>query len=194
MIKFVIPAILIGISAALFFGFADPIYNEISGLKTQSAAYNQALSNSKQLEMERDRLTAKYNAIDQQNIQKLEKLLPDSVDNIRLILEIEKIAALYGMSIKDVKYNSKEENNASVGQRSGGGNVSAGPYGIWNLQFSTNGTYDNFVRFLEGLEKNLRIVDVSSINFTAQDVPGLNSSIQRVYKYDITLKTYWLKS
>ncbi len=194
MVKYVLPAILIGISLAMFFGFTNPILGDISNLKTLSSSYNQALSNSKELEMERDKLTAKYNTIDPQNIEKLGKLMPDSVDNIRLILEIEKIAAPYGMTIKDVQYNSPEQNSASVSQRAGGGGVTSGLYGTWNLQFSTQGSYDNFVSFLKDLEDNLRIVDVSSISFTSEDIPGLNPNLPRVYKFDIALSTYWLKN
>jgi hypothetical protein len=51
-------------------------------------------------------LTQKYSTIDPVNLDKLTKLLPDNVDNIRLILEIEKIASPYGMILKDVKYET----------------------------------------------------------------------------------------
>ena len=57
-------------------------------------SYNEALNNSKALEDKRDTLTAKYNTIDPNDLIKLQKLLPDNVDNIRLILEIGQIASL----------------------------------------------------------------------------------------------------
>ena len=100
------PIILIGISVTVFIMFSNPFYKDITQLRTQVASYDQALSNSKALEEERDKLTTKDNAIDPENKRKLEKLLPENIDNIRLILEIGEIAAPYGMVLKDVKYNT----------------------------------------------------------------------------------------
>jgi hypothetical protein len=102
MFRLITPIILIGLSITGFLVFVSPLYKEISLLKEQVSSYNQALDNSKALENERDKLTQKYSTIDPVNLDKLTKLLPDNVDNIRLILEIEKIASPYGMILKDV--------------------------------------------------------------------------------------------
>ena len=121
MSRFVIPIILIGISVATFFTFTDPIYSEISALQEKKTSYDEALTNSKALENERDKLTQKFNSISGENLEKLEKLLPENVDNIRLILEIEQIAAPYGMALKDVRYNTtKNDALAQNGEIQGG--------------------------------------------------------------------------
>ena len=109
MFKFATPIILIGIAIAGFFMFTKPLYKDISDLRTQVASYNEALNNSQSLEAERDKLTQKYNTIDKDNLTKLEKMLPDSVNNIRLILEIEKLSLQYGMALKDIKYDTKSQ-------------------------------------------------------------------------------------
>lgn len=205
--KFIIPVILILISVGLFFGFTNPMYSDIVSLRASIASYNEALSNSKALEQERDKLTAKYNSIDRDDLAKLQKLVPDNVDNIRLILEIEKVALPYGMALRDVKYNTETEKdldkknngNAVNGAVQGGGSVKLlrKDYGDWDLEFSTIGTYNNFINFTRDLESNLRIVDISSITFSSADngtrlnVP-VNSSTD-MYKYNFRIKTYWLK-
>ncbi len=107
MTRFILPIILITASFAIFFLFVIPFYGEISDLKAQIASYDQALSNSKALENERDKLTQKYNSITTSDLDRIKKLLPENVDNIRLILEIEKIASPFGMALRDVKYNPK---------------------------------------------------------------------------------------
>lgn len=191
------PIILIGISITLFLVFTNPLYKDISLLREKVSAYNGALNNSKILEQERDKLTQKYNAIGSENLDKLQKLLPETVDNIRLILEIEKLALPYNMVLKDVKYDSavKESNNTNTtipGVIFGG----VGPkslvkdYGIWNLEFSTEGTYNNFINFTKDLENNLRIVDISSVSFSSSSSASAASNI---YKYSFKIKTYWLK-
>lgn len=199
MLRFILPVILIGLAIATFFTFTNPLYSDIEGIRTQVGSYDQALENSKALENERDKLTKNYNAIDPNDLTKLQKMLPDNVDNIRLILEIEKIATPYGMALKDVKYETADATATKVGAPVQGGAavaVDSKEYGTWNLQFSTQGTYSNFEAFLKDLESNLRIVDVASIEFTSDAGAGatLNPGLMESYKYDFTIKTYWLKN
>src|SRR5687768_5052524 len=103
--KFVTPLILIAIAIAAFFLLGMPIYHDLTDLRTEIASYNEALGNSKALENERDKLAAKYNSFSPEDLSRLEKLLPENADNIRLILEIEQLASPYGMALRDVKYN-----------------------------------------------------------------------------------------
>ncbi len=195
MFRYIIPTILIALAIAAFFMFTDPMYQEITSKRQIVDSYNQALDNSKALESERDKLTQKYNSFDPNNLARLQKLLPNNVDNIRLILEIENIASPYGMLLKNVKYdttNGKSDTVSSIVPTTG--NPSPKDYGVWDLEFSTQGTYNNFVNFLKDLENNLRIVDVSSIQFSSNIGLGLNPSLSQSYKYDFRVKTYWLKN
>ena len=198
------PIILVGIVISLFFMFTNPFLNDIGILKISAASYNEALNNSKALENERDKLTAKYNAINPDNLTKIQKLLPDNVDNIRLILEIEQIALPYGMVLKDVKYNATPTTNNTTGAGVAGAVIAGGvasvkqastDYGIFDLEFSTSGTYDNFINFTKDLESNLRIVDISSIAFSSNTSTNANTKIiSEVYNYDFKIKTYYLKN
>ncbi len=203
MFRFIIPAILIGVAIAGFFMFAKPFYADITNLKNQVISYNEALNNSKALENARDELTKKYNSIDPENLAKIVKFLPDNVDNVRLILEIQNIASPYGMLIKDIKYDTADKNNTqklTPLQLSQQADIkqSSKDYGTWNLEFSTEGTYTNFLNFIKDLEKNLRIVDVSSIEFSSDldtsKGKGASPASSDSYKYAFKIKTYWLKN
>ena len=193
MIKAIIPIFIIAIAIAVFFAFTNPIYQDISALRAEVSAYDQALTNSKALESERDKLTQKYNSIGSENLDRLAKLLPESVDNIRLILEIEKLAVPYGMSLKDVKYDAvkTDAQGAVVSPGQGSPQNTRKDYGVWNLEFSTEGKYQNFMSFLEDIENNLRVVDVISVGFSSNQGFGTGSD---VYKYTFKIKTYWLKN
>lgn len=193
MSRLIVPIILIGIAIAGFFTFTNPIYQSISTLKETTASYNEALTNSKTLETEKEKLSNKYNSIAISDLDKIQKFLPDNVDNIRLILEIEKIATPFGMVLKDVKYDtaSTQTTVSPVGATT---KIVNKNYGTWNLEFSTSGTYDNFVNFTKNLEKNLRIVDIVSIDFSSNTPMGSNPSLSEIYKYNFKVKTYWLKN
>ena len=211
--RFITPIILIGISVAVFLIFAKPFYDStdplspgIIVLKEQITSYDKALDNNKAFENIKDKLTETYNSINQDNLIKLQKFLPSGVDNIRLILEIEQIAKPYGMVLKDVKYNvTKEEESsttdkpkATTGQRGAvATTLTNKDYGVWDLEFSTTGTYSNFLNFTRDLEKNLRLVDVSSIQFSSDVALSANATgsiLPETYKYSFKIKTYWLKN
>ncbi len=198
MLRYLSSFILIGLSVAVFLLFTGSLYTDIQNLKTEQATYDEASTNSKELENERDKLTADYSKISPENLERIKKLLPDSVDNIRLILEIEKIAQPYGMSLKDVKYNANLEKEETEGGAitSGvdGDNLSNKNYGSWDLSFSTSANYSNFLNFMRDLESNLRIVDISSIEFSSSAAPLGGSSASEVYRYTFNIKTYWLKN
>lgn len=204
MLRYILPIILIGVGITGFFLYTNPIFSDISKIKNDIASYNEALDNAKSLENERDKLTKKYNAINLDDLSKLQKLLPDNVDNIRLILEIEKLALPYGMILKDVKYDSVITDKKNGASQEKDSEISSRPekaeskgYGEWTLSFSTEGTYPKFISFIKDLESNLRIVDISSISFSSDT--GGGAVLGKVkpldsYNYSFSIKTYWLKN
>ncbi len=196
MFKYLTSIILIGISVVVLTMFSGPIYKDIGDLKAEQKTYDDALSNSKSLEIARDELTKKYSSITLDNLDKVRKLLPDNVDNIRLILEIEKIALPYGMALKDVRYNSMASDTATEQPKSFSrvGEVGNQKYGSWDLEFSVSTNYTNFLNFTRDLEKNLRIVDITSLQFDSAGSLNANKAIPEIYRYNYKIKTYWLKN
>lgn len=196
MTKYILPTILVLASLASFFLVTNPMYASLRTLKIQSQAYSDALTNSKKLQSVRDQLNARYSGFDPVALDRLNKLLPDNPDNIKMIIEIENIATPYGMILKNVKFDAPKKTADENGFVTGSADEIAAAskdYGIFNLEFSTTGTYQNFQNFLKDLEKSLRIIDVSSISFSSVDSATANG-LSDVYKYDFKIKTYWLKN
>ncbi len=198
MFRSILPITLILASIAVFLVVIMPTYKKVADLRAQVSEKNNALDQARVLEKEREQLTNKYNEISLENRERLEKLLPDNVDNIRLILEInDVVASAYGMTLKDIKYdsndNSKKTQNASGASVAQATPNDTNPYGVWNLEFSTEGSYDNFLNFINALEHNLRMVDIASISFDS-NVEKDKKNPGDVYKYSFKIKTYWLKN
>jgi len=170
--------ILILASLGLFFGYVDPTYSEVKELRIEQADYDRALSNSKELQAERDKLLTKFNNMSASDLDKLTKLLPDNIDNVRLIIDIDNIASTYGMRVRNFKTETGETSEV-VG-------LNQTPYGTLTLTFSTTATYSTFLAFMNDLEKSLRLIDVASVQFAASDV-------NQLYDYSVSIKTYWLK-
>ena len=193
MFKNILPVILIGLSVTGFFMFTSPLYKQLTDMAIEISSYNDALNNAQAIDNQRDVLTKKYNAIDSSNLDKLQKLLPDSVNNIRLILEIEELARPYGMVLKDIKYAVTTDASKTPTQGGTPTSDTAKDYGDWDLEFSTQGIYANFLSFVKDLESNLRIVDLVNVDFSSDNGTGVNPGTQEAYKYSVKIKTYWLK-
>lgn len=189
---------MISVSLGIFFAYTDPVYKDVKELRVQVSSYDEALDNSKKLEEAKNALNEQYNAFTDEELTRLRKLLPDNVDNIRLILEIESVAVRYGMTINNVEFDvaTRDANGKQIEEDSKDLKAAHKDYGIFDLSFSTEGTYPNFVAFLADIEKSLRIVDINQIDFTSPDnnpVQGFGKP-KDIYKYDISLRTYWLKN
>ena len=181
--KFLTPIIFIIAGLGIFFGYIDPMYqNTIKPLQSQIAQYNSVLASAQALLAKRDALNAKYTSIDPNDIAKLEKMLPDTIDNIRLVIDLNGIAQRYGMSISNLNLSGANATSASQPTTiSSNGQL----YGSVTIGFSVTTTYDTFLSFLKDLEQSLRILDVTQISFS--------STPSGLYTYTLTIKTYWLK-
>jgi len=181
MLKFITPLFLIVLSGGLFFSYIDPTYNETGNLKKQQTEYDDALTKSKELREIRQQLLTKYNIFLESDIKRLDKLLPNTVDNVRLIMEINQIAVKNGCSIRSIDVNSV----TSGDDKSGNLGPNLDGYESIGLSFSVDAKYDDFVNFMDDLGNSLRIVDV--VEYAIKAATG------DVFKHEVSVKTYWLK-
>ncbi|MDP6387840.1 MAG: type 4a pilus biogenesis protein PilO [Candidatus Pacebacteria bacterium] len=182
MIRLTFPIIFILLSAGLFFGFIDPTYEDVKEILKEEEKFDQALDKSKELQKIRDELLSRYNTFSISNLDRLTKLLPDNVDNVRLVLDIDHIASVYGMRIKNVTVKKSEDRKIGVI------GPSEKPYESVKLSFSISSSYEDLIQFVKDIEKSLRIVDVVEISLIPSKMGDVN-----LYEYDIGVKTYWLK-
>jgi Tfp pilus assembly protein PilO len=173
--------ILILISAGMLYVFILPQYDQVNALKANQAQYQNILQNVSALEAKRDELLVKYQNIPQQRIDELFKVLPDNVDTVSLAMNLDTIASHYGISIKSIQTAKDNTNNSStivVG-------APTSAYGAVTFNFSFITTYANFRKFMQDIEKSLRITDIQSVSF--------QSATNGLYEYQVSIKTYWLK-
>jgi hypothetical protein len=185
--------------------FIKPRYETLRATKTQNQTYDASLATADKLKRSRDDLVARYNNISKEDLDNLKALLPDSVDNIRLIIQIDSLATKNGMSsLRNVDYKSDADvvnanpgsgttATSAVGASASALDISKRPYGEFIITFQTSGQYSNFLAFLADLERNLRLVDVTAITFTNADTANTAGGIAVNMNYKVTLKTYWLK-
>lgn len=147
-------------------------------MRAEAAEYEEALASFREIQSVRDELTSRYNTFSPDDVTRLERLLPDTVDNVRLVLDINNIAGRYGLVIKNVRLSSLAKDPNKLGPENQ-------EYGTLVLQFGVTASYANFTAFVRDLEDSLRVVDISGISFKTGE--------GQLTDYDVAVQTYWLK-
>lgn len=185
MIKSIISIICVSAAVALFLLYTKPAYDGLDGTKKQIEQYNLALDKAAELQRLKQSLLSRYNSFDPSDVERLHRLLPDHVDNVRLVLDLDTLASKHGLALQNVVISAEAAKDPGEMEVIG---TPQDEHGELTLGFATTGGYDRFVTFLADLEVSLRIVDVVELRITP-----LASGAEPTYRYDIVLRTYWLK-
>lgn len=184
-------------------------YSGIKAIRNEKISYTAALKSAEDLESRREDLTKKYNSVSVEERQRLEALLPNNVDNIKLVLELETLAKKYGLLIESPKLENKTESTKVEPTNSQGQAIRAGaeaglssslPYGTFTLDFTVRSTYDNAKLLVKDIERNLRLIEPVAITLKVPVAENLatNSKAPKYPPgtYDITIKAviYYLKN
>ena len=173
--------ILVLISIGLFYTFTNGQYKKVKELNILTNRYQDVLQSASDIIELRDRLLITYEALSEADIERINKILPDNNDTVRLAFDLDGMASRYGIAIKNIE---------TTAGASGGRNTIVLPeytdaYEKATVSFSFVSNYDNFMRLLADLEKNLRIMDISITSFQTNE--------SSLYEYKVSLETYWLK-
>lgn len=189
MIKTILSILGLGIAGASLFLYTQPTFEGVQALEAQIGQYNQALEKAAELQALKQSLLSRYNAFNPSDVDRLHKLLPDHVDNVRLVLDLDNLASRHGMTIQNVTLS----NPTATDDKGAIGAIGSGrqKFNSLTLKFATRGTYANFKGFIEDLERSLRIVDLVSLSL--QEADNQVGGQEPRYRYDITIRTYWLK-
>lgn len=180
--RFILPIIIAAAAIGLFVLYTNPQYQQVKELSAQAAQYDDALSKAQQLRSLRDQLLSKRNTFSPDDLQRLTHALPDNVDNIRLIIDINNIAARHGLSLKTISVGAVSDSSTPRSALAVGSSGDA--VGSVTVDFTVTASYADFVALLHDLEHSLRIVDVEKVGFRV----GASDSND----YQFTIRTYWL--
>ncbi|MEK7095330.1 MAG: hypothetical protein AAB917_01590 [Patescibacteria group bacterium] len=179
--------ILIILAAGIYFTFTKTKIAELKEIQNVNKEYQAALDNADRLTKRRDEILKQDIEISVEDNDRLDKLLPDNVDNVRLIIDVkDNIAARHGLFLKGIRTNSPTDILQNDVQNTGSENLLPSEYGTVTLSFGVTTSYKTFIDFMKDLESSLRIMDISKLTIGAGDNPNL-------YDFSVEVKTYWLK-
>lgn len=190
MRKLIYPVFFILATGFGFFWYIQPLYADIQDLQGQVDEYDQTLSQVNELQTQLSEKLEKRAQITDNQLSRLDRILPETIDTVRFLIELDQIAARHGMSVDKVSFSGAPE--AFGGSGGSGGNSS---YNTLSASFSVSGSYTDVQDFMRDIERSSRLMDMT--NFSLKPV-GKSSADQTgtnlrggTYNYNIKLQTYW---
>ena len=174
---------LIVIALAIGYAFVYSPMGELNILLDQKQENENSLEMMRNIENKKTELLTQYNNIPEEDKKAINTVLPDSFDFVKLVYQIDTVAAKYGISIDGI---ISREVNTSVGNSVDSATPEQ-PYKANTIGFNFLADYDKFRIFMDELEKSLRILDIRSVKINVD-------SKSSIYKYSVEFQTYWLTS
>lgn len=173
--------ILIVVIAGVGFFLVRPGIFQIKDLRSELKLKEEELTKIQEFLSKFEVLKKQYEEGEEKR-EKLYQVLPQKPDIPGILVQLETLASENGLLLEDVNYSLPRE-----GQEAGRPKVTFRKVVI-NLKVA--GKYKAFEKFLEATQNNLRIMDISIINLSAQieKEEGI-STIS--YTYNLTMNMYY---
>ncbi len=170
----------------MYFVYISPTVSEVKVLSLKKANYSEVLLKSKELKAKRDDVLIDYNNISNADIDRLNKIIPETFNSVLFANDINAMASKNSLVIKDFKIDPQrtEDPGSMISQQE------VSPYKTTIITFRLGGQYGQFIKFLSDLELNLRLVDV--VKLSIKTVGGQRSTDDSL-EYLLEVNTYSLR-
>jgi hypothetical protein len=185
MFKTLTPLLSIVTAVVVFFFFTKPMYEKVRVLQDDKAQYERAVQTAADSNRLLQELLQKRNSFSAQELERLEKLVPDSIDRVRLLVDLEAMSRNHRMLFGNVLVEESSVEGEDLVSVEGGGEVTyEEDFVSSDVSFGLIGTYENFRAFLKDLERSLVLAEVVGLEFSA-----LDGDLQQ---YDMIVRSYAL--
>lgn len=194
MLRFrtLIPIVLIIVSVLIGLFYIKPLYAEIMNARDKKAQIEDALKKIEDIDNVISGLRSDINSIPDTDMNKINAILPYTIDEVRYLDMVDSLADTYNLPITGLSITGLDndtDGNSSALPSDIKNNAGVGGIDTIEIQFSVSATYDVFKEFLRAIEKSLVLFDVSSISLTSAQ-SGLDDNGEDTYNYTVKLETY----
>ncbi|MBI2038923.1 MAG: type 4a pilus biogenesis protein PilO [Candidatus Niyogibacteria bacterium] len=165
--RLIIASLLFASSIAVFIFGVRPVWQDIGTLGAKKDTFSTTIERINELRRARDTLIQTYNSISQTDIRRVKKILPDTLNSGLILVELSNLASQSGFLLKSTDVSAAAGRSGAPVVR--GANQR---FAEVQLKLVVSGPYERFRSFLQNLEKNLRIIDVTSLSFTSPGQPS----------------------
>jgi len=169
--------ILLVASVIMFSVIIDPKRPIIEDLEKSRDEFEIVRGHGQRLQETKDQLINRFRNISTEEIERLRQFLPDTVDNVRLLVDIDAIAKRKRLTITNITINTNEATQEEEDE---------GSIGKVSITFTFVSSYNAMKDILVELEQSLRVVDVKKVEVAT----GTDSN---TFATTLTIDTYWLR-
>ncbi len=184
--KSIFPLILIVAVIGLFFFEVKPLYSEVSVLRAESAEYDHALDMAEELGTIRGELTKKLESFSKADLDRLNHFLPQQLDTVRIILDMDGIGIRNGIKLNDIKVANAGAVKTTETAKVQGAKAGGAGYQTVDVSFDFSAPYPQAIDFIKDVEQSLRLFDSSSVNISPSSKGG------SIYNFKMNIHTYWI--
>ncbi len=197
MIRIIFPTFLVLLAGVIFFFFVNPIIANpvsinpqtgeiaggIAGLRNEQRILATAIRDAGALKSRINTLETQLQGLRPEQISRLDNFLPDQMDEMQLIVDVNNIARGSNMAISEVNIRTSPTSNQRGGQATAQttGEPQVRPM---SMSFAVAGNYGQLKSFLGELARSLRIIDVDSLSFSVGE--------DGITRYNLSITTYWI--
>lgn len=179
MNRYAIPLFFVLLSVGVYIEYIDPTLVSIQADRAKTVEYTKYIQEAAEAESRLEALKQKQADFPSGYDQALATILPLSVDPTKLIIDIDGIAQLRGLTIKSPSTKISTE--------------ASGSYAKNTISFSVSAPYTVFRAFLRDLESSLALRDAAAVSFTSaplEDATGIKNPELKAMDYTLTITTY----
>lgn len=160
--------LLVILPFVLYYGYIDPMYNGTPGLmwtfentipvlKAKNVQYENSIGQIDLIQRSADNLNKDYKAVDPKVIEKLNTLLPPSVDPVKLRNDIVSIASKSGVAVTGLTVESDIRDPSA-----------------YKISFNIKARYSLFKSFMSSYEKSTRMFILTGMKISRIDASSAN--------------------
>jgi Tfp pilus assembly protein PilO len=188
MNKNITATILIVLAIGIYLTVTEKILDQAKVVKIKNDEYVTALDKADQLIRVREKVLKEFNDISDVDRQRLDKMLPSAVDNIRLVIDLNTLAVTDGVQLASVSATTDPSKDSSPSQPTdpnAPSRIATQTLDTVSVTFTSTATMSAFSKFMKDMESSLRIMDLTSLTVTPVEGGKFN--------FNVKMKTYWLR-
>lgn len=185
----IVQIVLIVVSVLIAATYVKPAFDQIKATQAETAEYQEALDNANAFAEELSRLQTVSDSFSTTELARLNKFLPDSVDQIAVMRDIEAAVDRNQLLLNGLSASTEAVSLQTINAQSEEVVEDPESASILNTRFelSLTGSYEDFKNLLRDFEKNDYLLEVIDLNLNTED-GGL------FYTYELVLETYSLNN
>lgn len=178
-------------SVFIMFTFLIPKYEQMKINEMEIELIERTLASKEEIFVKLASFNRTYKDISEKDINKMYNLLPDSNNFEEHLANIDRLAKINGILIKDISFLEDKK------QKDSDANSHKNNLKITNVSFSLESKFPNFMSFLDSLEKSIPAVNVKNLSITKNEKNDggndpENARIDRSIEAEVSLSFYHL--